>query len=114
MRGVPIFMNLNQLVKMEGFKLDSTTEDCDKHNMISIIAISLRIAARGLSVRINFSETVPVLGGNANFLDRDLDEYLWVGLIDCLSVNIFKKMGDICNKLFPNKQRMVESGLCTD
>ena len=92
-------MNLNQLVKMEGFKLDSTTEDCDKHNMISIIAISLRIAAHGLSVRINFSETVPVLGGNANFLDRDLDEYLWVSLRSFSSVNVIKMIGDICNPL---------------
>ena len=107
-------MNLNQLVKMELFKLDSTTGDCDKHEMIEIIAISRRIAARELSIRINVSETVPVLGSNENDIDHDLDEYFWIGLRDCPSVNVIKKMGDISNTWFPNKQHMVESGLCTD
>ena len=85
---------------MKGFQLTSTTGYRDKHNMIRIIARAHRIAACELSVHLVFSEKVPVPGSDANDIDRDLDEDFWVGLRDCLSVNVIKIMGAIFNPLF--------------
>ena len=55
-----------------------------------------------LPVRLGFSERVTIPCSDANYIDRDLDEDLWVGLIDCPSLNVIKMMGAICNPLFQN------------
>ena len=67
---------LNQLVDMEGFKLDSTTGYNDKHDMIEIITRSHRIAACEISLSLDFPERILVPGRDANYLDLDLDEDL--------------------------------------
>ena len=70
--------------------------------MVEIIARARRNVSHELSVRLGFSERVTIPCSDANYIDRDLDEDLWVGLIDCPSLNVIKMLGAICNPLFQN------------
>ena len=70
--------------------------------MVEIIARARRNVSHELSVHLGFSERVTIPCSDANYIDRDLDEDLWVGLIDCPSLNVIKMMGAICNPLFQN------------
>ena len=58
---------------MEDSQLDSTTGYRDKNETVEIIQRACRIEARYPSVRLGFSERVPVHGRNKNDIDRDLD-----------------------------------------
>ena len=61
-----------------------------------------------------FSESNPVPGINANDLGSYFDDYQQAVLKDFPLVYVIKKMGDIFNHLFQNKQRMVARSLCTE
>ena len=46
-------------------------------------------------------------------VDKDINQKLMAGLVDCNSINEIKIMGAIVNPMFQNVRRMMSAGLCT-
>ena len=77
------------------------------------IAVCRRVAVRNLARRLGLFKNNPTFRGDENMVDKNVNQKLMAGLVDCDSINKIKMMGAFVNPMFQNVRWMMSAGLCT-